>query len=43
MRSTGGKGDRQRPLTIPKEQFEKNWDEIFKKKEKPVPPPVPTK
>ena len=26
----GGKGDRQRPLTVPKEQFENNWDTIFK-------------
>ena len=30
----GGKGDRQRPLTIPKEQFEANWDAIFKKPSK---------
>ena len=28
----GGKGDRKRPLVIPKEQFNKNWDAIFKKK-----------
>jgi hypothetical protein len=27
----GGKGDKKRPLTIPKEQFESNWDKIFKK------------
>lgn len=27
----GGKGDARRPLTIPKEQFEANWDAIFKK------------
>lgn len=27
----GGKGDRQRPLTVPKEQFEANWDKIFGK------------
>ena len=27
----GGKGDARRPLTIPKEQFESNWDAIFKK------------
>jgi hypothetical protein len=26
----GGKGDQQRPLTIPKEKFEANWDAIFK-------------
>lgn len=30
---------KKRPLTVPKEQFESNWDAIFKKKEKPVPPP----
>lgn len=28
----GGKGDRQRPLGIPEEQFASNWDQIFKKK-----------
>jgi len=28
----GGKGDKQRPLSIPKEQFENNWDAIFKGK-----------
>jgi hypothetical protein len=27
----GGKGDKQRPLGVPKEQFESNWDAIFKK------------
>ena len=27
----GGKGDKQRPLGVPKEQFENNWDAIFKK------------
>jgi hypothetical protein len=26
----GGKGDAQRPLTVPKEEFEANWDKIFK-------------
>ena len=26
----GGKGDRQRPLGVPKEQFENNWEKIFK-------------
>jgi|GEM_PF-2088047 len=25
----GGKGDKQRPLSVPKEQFENNWDAIF--------------
>ena len=28
----GGKGDQQRPLGVPKEQFDNNWDAIFKKK-----------
>jgi late competence protein required for DNA uptake (superfamily II DNA/RNA helicase) len=27
----GGKGDAPRPLSIPKEQFEANWDAIFNK------------
>ena len=29
--SDGGKGDKKRPLVIPKEQFNSNWDAIFKK------------
>ena len=32
--SHGGKGDKRRPLVVPKEVFEKNWDAIFGKKEK---------
>ena len=28
----GGKGDAPRPLGVPKEQFDNNWDAIFKKK-----------
>jgi len=27
----GGKGDKQRPLSVTPEQFENNWDAIFKK------------
>ena len=27
----GGKGDAQRPLGIPMEEFDAKWDEIFKK------------
>lgn len=27
----GGKGDARRPLVIPEEQFNNNWDTIFKK------------
>jgi uncharacterized protein YPO0396 len=26
----GGKGDKQRPLAVSEEQFDKNWDTIFK-------------
>ena len=29
----GGKGDKRRPLTIPEEQFNAQWDAIFKKPE----------
>jgi hypothetical protein len=29
--SDGGKGDRKRPLVISEEQFNANWDAIFKK------------
>ena len=28
----GGKGDKQRPLGVPMEQFDNNWDAIFKQK-----------
>ena len=31
MNRDGGKGDRKRPLVIPEEQFNANWDAIFKK------------
>lgn len=34
----GGKGDRPRPLGVPMEQFDKNFDAIFGKKEKKVEP-----
>jgi len=27
----GGKGDKQRPLGIDKEEFDRRWDEIFNK------------
>ena len=33
--SHGGKGDKRRPLVVPKEVFENNWDAIFGKKKKP--------
>lgn len=29
----GGKGDKQRPLKVPEEQFKSNWDKIFNKPE----------
>jgi hypothetical protein len=28
-----GKGDKPRPLSIPKEKFDKSWDKIFMKKQ----------
>ena len=35
MRPDGnGKGDKPRPLSIPIEKFDNNWDAIFKKKVK---------
>ena len=27
-----GKGSKQRPLSVPKKQFDENWDKIFKRK-----------
>ena len=33
----GGKGDKQRPLVVPEEQFNTNWDTIFKNKQEPIP------
>ena len=39
-RHDGGKGDAPRPLSVPMEQFDKNFESIFGKKEKrtePVP------
>ena len=35
----GGKGDKRRPLVIPEEQFNAQWDAIFKKK--PEQEPIP--
>lgn len=35
----GGKGDRRRKLVVPEEQFNAQWDLIFKKK--PEPEPIP--
>lgn len=29
--SDGGKGDTPRPLSVPKEKFDSNWNAIFKK------------
>lgn len=30
--SDGGKGSAPRPFSVPKEQFDRNWEEIFGKK-----------
>jgi hypothetical protein len=39
----GGKGDTPRPLGVPMEQFDRNFEAIFGKKEKKTEPiPVPT-
>lgn len=32
-----GKGSRQRPLSIPREKFNQNWDTIFGKKDQKKP------
>lgn len=32
-----GKGSKQRPLSIPKEKFDQNWDAIFGKKDQKKP------
>jgi len=32
--SHGGKGDKRRPLVVDEEQFNNNWDAIFKKENK---------
>jgi len=32
----GGKGDKARPLSVPLEKFDNNWDAIFKKKPEPI-------
>ena len=38
MERDGGKGDALRPLGIPMEQFDRQWDEIFKTGNKePIP------
>lgn len=31
MSRDGGKGDKRRPLVVDEEQFNNNWDAIFKK------------
>ena len=35
--SDGGKGSRARPLSVPKEVYDKNFEAIFGKKKKPEP------
>lgn len=32
--STGGKGSKPRPISVPKDTFDSNWDAIFKPKSK---------
>ncbi len=32
--STGGKGSKPRPLSVPRKQFDDNWERIFGKKKK---------
>lgn len=32
--NTGGKGSKQRPLSVPRKQFDENWERIFGKKKK---------
>jgi hypothetical protein len=32
--STGGKGSKPRPLSIPRKQFDDNWDRIFRNKKR---------
>ena len=32
--SDGGKGSKPRPISVPREQFDSNWDAIFKKPKK---------
>lgn len=32
--STGGKGSKPRPLSVPQKDFDNNWDAIFKPKKK---------
>lgn len=36
-----GKGDKPRPLSVPREEFNNKWDEIFKKQEDKKPPQNP--
>jgi hypothetical protein len=33
--STGGKGSKPRPLSIPRKKFEDNWERIFGQKKQP--------
>ena len=32
--TTGGKGDKPRPYSVPLDEFDNNWDRIFGKKKK---------
>ncbi len=37
--SDGGKGSAPRPFSVPRETFERNWEQIFQKKEPAEPTP----
>jgi hypothetical protein len=32
--SSGGKGSKPRPISVPRKQFDENWERIFEKKKK---------
>ena len=36
-----GKGDTPRPLSVPRQEFESNWDLAFGQKQRNVPDPLP--
>lgn len=38
--TTGGKGDKPRPYSIPLKEFDNRWDNIFGKKDKQVTPKI---
>ena len=38
-----GKGSSPRPISIPRKEYERNWDQIFGKKKEETPKPVEKK